>query len=120
VTDLYRSPVDVGHFHRDVVGHLGLLRGHGAHGAHHGALEGSGLHGLDVGLVHGHVAAHLNVAHGYAGGHQRLLKGEGAADEETHIPVLPVFRGVGELLGEHAVLIHPVAGDVGDDVPALP
>ena len=59
------------------------------------------------------------MAHGDARGHQRLLEGKGAADEEAHIPVLPIVGCVGELLGEHTVLIHPVAGDVGDDVAAL-
>ena len=50
---------------------------------------------------------------------QRLLEGEGTADEEAHIALLPVLGGVGKLLGEHAVLIHPVAGDIGADVAPL-
>ena len=46
-------------------------------------------------------------------------EGEGAADEEAHIALLPVVRGVGQLLGEHTVLIHAVPGDVRADVAPL-
>ena len=111
--------MDVGHLDCDVIGLLSVLRGHGAHGAHHGAFKGPGLDGLDIGLVHGDVAALGDVSDLDALPHQRLLKGEGAADEKAHIALLPVFRGVGQLLGEHTVLIHAVPGDVRADAAPL-
>ena len=96
-----------------------MLGGHGAHTAHHGAFKRAGLFGGDAGFEHGHVAALLNVPHGNARGQQRLFKGEAAPDQKAHIALLPVGGGIGQLFGEHAVLIHPVAGNVGDKAGPL-
>ena len=80
ITDLDRSTVNIRHFYCNVVGYFGLFRGHRAHGAHHGSFKRSRLYSLNIGLVHRHIAALLNMTHGEARGHERLLKGKGAPD----------------------------------------
>ena len=114
------SAVDVGHLHGDVIGLLSILGSHRTHGADHGTLEGTGLDGLDADLVHGNVAALGNVADLDALAHQSLLEGEGAADQEADIALLPVLGNVGQgLTVPNAVAIDAVAGDIGADVAAL-
>ena len=116
---MHRCAVHVRHFHGNVIGLLCIFRRHGTHGADHGTGEGTGRYGLNVGFEHGHVASLGNVANFDALPHQRLLEGEGAADQEAHIALLPVIGGIGDFLDKHAVFVDAVLGNVGADVSAL-
>ena len=111
--------MNIRHLHRDFIGLLCLLRGHGTHGADHGTLKGSHLLGLNIGLKHGNVSLHLNVANRNTRRHQSLLKRERATDQKAHIAFLPVCGDIGEFLGHNAVLVHPVARHIAADVSAL-
>ncbi len=84
----------------------------GSHGDDHRPVETPGRAALDVGLPHGDVAAAIHVTQRDAGIHERPLEGEGAAEEEGDEVVAPEGLNVRDLVGEHTVLVDPVARQV--------
>ena len=111
--------MDIRHLHRDVIGFLRLLRRHRPHRADHGTRKGADLLSLNIGLKHGDIPLHLNVANRNARRHQRFLERERAADQKPHIALFPVRRDIGELFGHDTVLIDPVARHIAADISAL-
>src|SRR3989442_1560929 len=90
----------------------------GAEGHHRGPVEGAGGRAGDRRPPHRDVLAVLDVPEPDPRLQQRPLERERAAQEEGDEVIAPVRRGVGDLVGEHAVLVDPVARQVGAEVRA--
>ena len=75
-------------------------------------MEDAGRTTSDRRAPHRDVLALLDVPEPDPGLEQRPLEGERAAEEKRDEVVAPVRRDVGDLVGQHAVLVDPVARDV--------
>src|SRR6266850_6570088 len=78
----------------------------------HGPVELAGGPARHRGLPHRHVLALVDVTHRDARVEQGPLEGERAAEQEGDEIVAPERAHIGDLVGEHAVLVDAVPGNV--------
>src|SRR5262245_21883885 len=76
-------------------------------------MEAAGRNALDAGIGHGHHGAAFHVSHADPRLDQRVLEGEAAAEKERHEVVPPEVPDVVPLLGQLALAVDAVAGDIG-------
>ena len=98
---------------------LCVLRRHGPHAHNCRPLKNACRLTENVGLVHGHIAAHGNVAHVYALPQQCLLKGEAAADQKSHKIILPVGGSIRHLIHLDAVFIDKIPWNICHQISPL-
>lgn len=118
VADVDGRAVNEGHAGGDLHGADGVGRLHGTHGDHHGAVEHAGGDAFDIGLVHGHIVMVRDVPHLEARLDHGRLEGEAAPEEEGHEIVPPEGGDVCHLVGELALPVDTVSGNIGADVRA--